>query len=158
VRREVLIRRAEAAADVLGAARLREGRSRRHIARDEWLAARAAAGGQSNASADVALLRERFEALTEARADVTADEGAYPAAWDRDEEEVAELRQGRRQSLDAELADDTASGGRRRGVGLTNFFQVATRAVVNARQAREDMSMPDASASSGERETTTAQR
>ncbi|CAK0798451.1 unnamed protein product, partial [Prorocentrum cordatum] len=75
VRRELLILGAERRGDLAEARRLRDDRSARHRARDEWVAACAAEGA---ASPTARRLYERFETLTEARADVTADEGSYP--------------------------------------------------------------------------------
>lgn len=126
VRRELLIARAEAAGDAIEAARLRAGRSLRHQVRDAWLTAQ-----EEDDAPRAAELRERFETLTEARADVTADEGVYPNSWDRDEAVVAEVRRARaRARVTAGQDNDTADPGPTRGPSapLTSFFRLATKA------------------------------
>jgi len=139
VRREFLIAKAEAAGDTAVAKQLFAGRSRRHCARDVWLEALALEG---SSSLRVRELRERFEVLTEARADVTADEGTYPAEWDQDEEDVAAVRRARAEARSAGwrlAADEAPDGlGPRRRKELAAFFRLATRAVKGARRRRED--------------------
>jgi hypothetical protein len=122
VRRELRIWHAQAARDSDRVMELLRGRSQRHRALDEWLQALDKEGNSEN----TLNLRERFEVLTEARADITADEGDYPADWDRDEEEVAAVRSARRQNRKPEQP-----GARRNE--LAAFFRLATRAASRRR-------------------------
>lgn len=142
VRRELLTEAAEAGGDLEEAARLRAGRSRRHRARDAWLAAKSA--GLEPAA--VATLRERFEVLTEARADITADEGAYPADWDLSEADVAEIRRARalRRAGPGRPASDEllrGAGPGKRLAEVSAFFRVAARAAVGGQARREEASV-----------------
>jgi len=126
VRRELRIRHAQAAADSDRVAELLRGRSQRHRAFDEWMQARDR--DREGSSENTLNLRERFEVLTEARADITADEGDYPADWDRDEEEVAAVRAAQRQS-----GKPQQPAARRNEFAA--FFRLATRAAARRSSA-----------------------
>jgi len=134
VRRELLIARAEAAGNQEEAAALRLTKSRRHRTFDAWVTARTTEGDSSYALS----MRERFEVLTEARADVTADEGAYPAEWDRDEDEVAAIRRARCEPAgvwSTTAANEcTARGTAKHRNELTAFFHLAAQAVRKQRE------------------------
>lgn len=92
VRREVLINRANEAGDLEQAEALISARSLRHMVRDAWAQAISMHG---KGSWQAVSLADRFHTLTEARADITSDEGDYPVDWDRDEAEVAAVRKSR---------------------------------------------------------------
>eukprot|EP00445_Apocalathium_hangoei_P024541 CAMPEP_0203917148 /NCGR_PEP_ID=MMETSP0359-20131031/57783_1 /ASSEMBLY_ACC=CAM_ASM_000338 /TAXON_ID=268821 /ORGANISM="Scrippsiella Hangoei, Strain SHTV-5" /LENGTH=390 /DNA_ID=CAMNT_0050843983 /DNA_START=95 /DNA_END=1267 /DNA_ORIENTATION=- len=158
VRRDVLVTRAERAGDVAEIERLRAKRSLRHRLRDECMEVRAA---QGEGSPEAETLRERFETLTEARADVTSDEGGYPVEWDQKEEEVAAFRRARRKvasAIDGAETGDNASSSTSRGseqepgqdatdtgdgilrasqraTGLTGFFRLAAKAAARRTSA-----------------------
>jgi len=133
VRRELLIKRAQAAGNVQQASKLYLQRSLRHQVRDKWLVA-----CQSKHHADdfayANQLLERFKTLTEAKADITADEGAYPSEWDRSEEQVADIRRARVKARKGNTArePDVLEGSC--NSKLTGFFRIATRAVTRQQQ------------------------